>query len=97
MPQDLMLVLSRQLSALRLAQHLSQEEVAHRAGISVPTYRRLEQFSHGNETGPNPHIGTVMRALRVLRADDVVVRAVEDALAARVGYRREDGGSGPGA
>lgn len=38
----------RRLRAHRLAKGLSQVELAHRAGISAPTYQRLESSADGS-------------------------------------------------
>lgn len=80
MPREVMLELSRYLSALRRAKGLSQEEVAYRAGMAVPTYQRLESSARAGSGASNPRIGTVMRALRVLDADGHLVNAISETL-----------------
>jgi len=80
MPREVMLELSRYLSALRRVKGLSQEEVAHLAGIAVPTYQRLESFSRAGSGASNPQIGTIMQALRAHGADQKVVSAIHQTL-----------------
>lgn len=84
MPRNAMRVFSRQLSALRIAEGLSQEEIAHRAGIAVPTYRRLETFPRDGVSPSNPCLGTIMRALRACGLEDEVVTALAEILSSHL-------------
>jgi len=54
--------LGEQLRASRLRQNMTQEELASRAGVSVPTVARLEN-------GGGSSLATFIRALKVLRED----------------------------
>lgn len=56
-------------SAIRNARHaqgLSQEQVAHLAGIAVATYSCLEYGSYRPGKTPNPTLATLARVLSVL-------------------------------
>jgi transcriptional regulator with XRE-family HTH domain len=72
--------LSLRLSRLRVAQSLSQEEVANRAGIAVSTYRRLEALPTGTRTSPAPSLDTVWAVFQALETDEAVLAAVRMAL-----------------
>lgn len=54
------------LSRTRLAQGLSQEDVAHRAQISVHTYASLERLRSRSGSLPNPTLETLVRVFRAL-------------------------------
>lgn len=94
MPREVMLELSRYLSALRRVKGLSQEEAAHRAGVAVPTYQRLESFSRAGSGASNPQIGTVMRALRAHGVDGKVVTAISQTLSGHLEAERLNAGDG---
>lgn len=84
MPTEMMHMLCIRLSTLRRALGLSQEAVALRAEISVPTYRRLEQFSHPSRAISTPSVATLVRVLRALDVDQVAFAALERSLAEAV-------------
>lgn len=81
LPDHTMEVLRDVLTRGRLSVGLSQEEVAHLAGISLPTYRRLESFRDAGDEGATPTLRTIVRALRALDAgkDFVAALATESA------------------
>ncbi|MEV8241969.1 helix-turn-helix transcriptional regulator [Microbacterium testaceum] len=60
----------RSLGALllqtRLSRGLSQEDVAHRAHISVHTYASLERLRSRSGSLPNPTLETLLRVFRAL-------------------------------
>jgi DNA-binding XRE family transcriptional regulator len=57
------------LHQARVARGLSQEAVAHRAGISVFTYCHLER-GYSSDGGPtNPRLDTLLKVLDVLELD----------------------------
>ncbi|MDR1426926.1 MAG: helix-turn-helix domain-containing protein [Bifidobacteriaceae bacterium] len=60
--RDLGLALHR----ARIAASLSQERLAHAAGVSVFTYRKLEHGQSNPGTPANPRIQTLVRLARVL-------------------------------
>lgn len=54
------------IRAARTEHGLSQELTAHRAGISVQTYRRLESGGSRSSGHANPTLDTILRVLVVL-------------------------------
>ncbi|HAS32417.1 MAG TPA: hypothetical protein DCS84_08980 [Microbacterium sp.] len=56
--------LAEHLRNARARKNLSQEQVAHAAGVSLNTYTRLERDTPG--ALPNPTVRTVLRILDVL-------------------------------
>ncbi|MCL2655753.1 MAG: helix-turn-helix transcriptional regulator [Coriobacteriia bacterium] len=54
------LQLSARLRVLREEKRLSQEEVAHRAGISVYTYQKFEKGESKPNTPMNPQLYTLI-------------------------------------
>lgn len=64
------------LWAKRTELGLSQREVAHRAGIGVQTYRRLERGEASASGKSNPTLDTILRVLHalVLHPSDLVTR-----------------------
>lgn len=77
-----MRVLRTFLCTYRNEHALSQEEVAHRAGVSLPTYRRLEAFPARGEIVPMtaPTLRTVVQVLRAIEAEAEFLVALEAAL-----------------
>ena len=59
--------LGEQIRASRLRQNITQEELAARAGISVPTVARLEN-------GGGSSLATFIKALKVLREESWLER-----------------------
>jgi transcriptional regulator with XRE-family HTH domain len=55
------------LKALRIAQALTQEELAHKAGVAPNTVARLER----NET--EPHMSTVRKLAQTLNVEPVAL------------------------
>lgn len=79
MPEKTIAVLRTFLCRYRNWRGLSQEEVANRAGLAVPTYRRLESFSIG-EQAPAPTLRTVVQVLRAVGAEEDFLAALDRAL-----------------
>lgn len=52
---------ARTIRGERVRRGLSQEDVAHAAGISLFTYASLERLSTGSGALPNPKLATVLR------------------------------------
>lgn len=65
--QDFVLKLSVQLRRLRLEVGLSQEEVAHRAGLSRFIYRQYESGESRRGTAANPALRSVLAIAQVLQ------------------------------
>jgi transcriptional regulator with XRE-family HTH domain len=55
------------LGAARVRRELSQERVAHAAGISTFTYRKLEKGESNPGTAANPRLVTLVALAEVLR------------------------------
>lgn len=67
--------LSQRLRAARLRRSMTQEVMAERVGVSVPTLAKLENGD------PSVSLATVLRALTVLGlADDIDLIAAQDTL-----------------
>lgn len=64
--QDFVLRLSVQLRRLRLDAGLSQEEVAHRAGLSRFIYRQYETGESRRGTAANPALRSILAIAQVL-------------------------------
>ncbi|WP_347876380.1 helix-turn-helix transcriptional regulator [Microbacterium oxydans] len=64
--QDFVLKLSVQLRRLRLDAGLSQEEVAHRAGLSRFIYRQYETGESRRGTAANPALRSILAIAQVL-------------------------------
>lgn len=87
-----MFVLRTFLYTYRNEHGLSQEDVAHRAGLSLPTYRRLEAFPRRDEptpAGPAPNLRTVVQVLRAIGAEAEFLAALEAALSEALGKMRD--------
>lgn len=70
------------LDAARHNRRLSQEQVAHLAGIDVGTYRRIEARSRTGGRRPSPRFDTVLKLLIALRIDvDEIAGIIADPLA----------------
>lgn len=65
--QDFVLKLSVQLRRHRLAVGLSQEEVAHRAGLSRFIYRQYESGESRRGTAANPALRSILAIAQVLQ------------------------------
>lgn len=65
--REAMIRLAAALRAARNARALSQEQVAHAAGIAVATYAQLERGE--SRASPNPTLRTLARVGRVLQTD----------------------------
>ncbi|BFM24485.1 transcriptional regulator with XRE-family HTH domain [Microbacterium testaceum] len=50
----------------RSEQHLSQEQVAHAAGLATFTYRKLEKGESNPGTSANPRLRTIVAVSEVL-------------------------------
>jgi transcriptional regulator with XRE-family HTH domain len=61
--------LGLRLQRLRHARHLSQEKVAHLAGISTYTYQKFEKGESRPGTPMNPRMFTLLSLARVLEAE----------------------------
>ena|SRR6478735_683006 len=67
--------LGQRLRAARMRRSMTQEVMAERVGVSVPTLAKLENGD------PSTSLATVLRALTVLGlADDIDLIAVQDTL-----------------
>lgn len=67
--------LGRRLRAARMRRSMTQEVMAQRVGVSVPTIAKLENGD------PSTSLATVLRVLTVLGlADDIDLLAAEDTL-----------------
>jgi transcriptional regulator with XRE-family HTH domain len=67
--------LGQRLRAARMRRSMTQEVMAEREGVSVPTLAKLENGD------PSTSLATVLRALTVLGlADDIDLIAVQDTL-----------------
>lgn len=55
-----------EVRAARLAKGLSQEDAAHRAGVSVYTYASIERGHGSFGRTPNPTLETVLRIMWAL-------------------------------
>jgi transcriptional regulator with XRE-family HTH domain len=89
-----MVVLRTFLCGYRNAHALSQEEVAHRAGVALPTYRRLEAFPIRNETAPRvaaPTLRTVVQVLRAIDVEDEFLTALDESLSRVLKNARRSG------
>ncbi|WP_372983784.1 helix-turn-helix transcriptional regulator [Microbacterium sp.] len=78
--QDFVLKLSVQLRRLRLEVGLSQEEVAHRAGLSRFIYRQYESGESRRGTAANPALRSVLAIAQVLQVpiEDLLPKPVPD-------------------
>lgn len=91
LPEKTMAVLRSFLSEYRASKGFSQEQVAHRAGLSLPTYRRLEAFRspEGPTAGSLPTLRTVVQVLRALDAEEDFLAALDVALTDTLGAAPE--------
>lgn len=78
--QDFVLKLSVQLRRLRLEVGLSQEEVAHRAGLSRFIYRQYESGESRRGTAANPALRSILAIAQVLQVsvDDLLPKPIPD-------------------
>lgn len=78
--QDFVLKLSIQLRRRRLEVGLSQEEVAHRAGLSRFIYRQYESGESRRGTAANPALRSVLAIAQVLQVpiEDLLPAPVPD-------------------
>lgn len=78
--QDFVLRLSVQLRRLRLNAGLSQEEVAHRAGLSRFIYRQYESGESRRGTAANPALRSIMSIAQVLQVpvEELLPRPMPD-------------------
>lgn len=78
-----MTLLRTYLCRYRKTHALSQEQMAHRAGLSVPTYRRLEAFPRPDAPTPvasSPTLRTFAHVLRAIGAEAEFLAALDVAL-----------------
>jgi transcriptional regulator with XRE-family HTH domain len=61
--------LGRRLAKAREAKGISQEQVAHRAGISAYTYQKFEKGESRPGTPMNPQLRTLIAVCQVLDVD----------------------------
>ncbi|MFE7843634.1 helix-turn-helix domain-containing protein [Microbacterium sp. NPDC057407] len=73
MPARVIELIADRLRAYRRERRLSQEEMAHRLGCSLPTYRSLERACGPYAALPDPKLSTVMRAVCLLGLDQRLV------------------------
>lgn len=66
---DALEVLARDIRNARISQGLSQEQAAHRAGVSVYTYVSIERGYAANRV-PNPTLYTILRIVWSLGLHD---------------------------
>jgi transcriptional regulator with XRE-family HTH domain len=59
---DWMIFLGKQIKAARLRKNMPQEELANRAGVTLPTISRLE-------SGKGSSLATFVKALQVLKEE----------------------------
>jgi len=78
--QDFVLRLSVQLRRLRLDAGLSQEEVAHRAGLSRFIYRQYESGESRRGTAANPALRSILSIAQVLQVpvEELLPRPMPD-------------------
>ena len=59
-----------EIRAARISADLTQEDVAHQAGLSVQTYASLERGYSSTGAGTNPTLDTLLRVLTTLGIED---------------------------
>ncbi|WP_167456888.1 helix-turn-helix domain-containing protein [Microbacterium phyllosphaerae] len=74
MPSRVLEALAEGLRKFRAERGLSQEEMAHRIGCSIPTYRSLEK--KGGVKIADPKLSTIMGALKMIGLDSRLIEAL---------------------
>lgn len=77
-PEQVSLKLADRLRNLREKSGLSQENVAHRAGISAYTYQKFEKGESKPGTPMNPRLYTLLSLARVFNVDVVELLKFDD-------------------
>ncbi|MCY4035268.1 MAG: helix-turn-helix transcriptional regulator [Hyphomicrobiales bacterium] len=87
-------ILSKQVKAKRLQQGLTQEGLANRAGVHLPTLRKFEQkglISLESFLKLLAALGCLENITQVLKIDDESFRSIEDVLKGRLQKPRKRG------